>query len=195
MAQKKFPSLHKIDSSMTWYSTIYNKNYKWLSNNYLFFLHLTCKVKFFINKFDFFWNDNEDIYNINFNKKNYKFLVTHFHKNEKIINLNTYLIDFETYIIILNVFLHNEFSFLKKKKEIKKKQVFNLFFDKDFLIENRNNKKHDIDDNDEDSFQRDYNIVNFNKNIDIKYIFIDENFFKNKFNNTESNNFIFWLLK
>ena len=187
MAQKKFPVLHKIDTSMTWYSTIYNKNYKWLSSNYLFILNLIFKVKFLINNFNFFWNKKQNILNINFNRNNYKFLVTHKFENKNFINLNTYLIDFELFILVLNLYLQTDFFFLKKKKKKKKFLIKNIFkFDK-FL-----NNKIDLDEN-IIIFQRKFNKINFNKNLkEDKYIINKSiNISKNTIN---TNNLNYWLI-
>ena len=65
MGQKSLSSLHRVDSSMIWNSSLYNSNYKWLSYNLwfsyiqfykiIFFLN-TVKSKFFSN-FDYFNNN------------------------------------------------------------------------------------------------------------------------------------------
>lgn len=44
MAQKSLPVLNKINVSMTWYVTVYNKYYKWLSLNLLFCTFMFIKI-------------------------------------------------------------------------------------------------------------------------------------------------------
>lgn len=57
MAQKSLPNLNKVNTSMIWYSTFYNKHYKWLSSQSLYFLIFFNKLTVYLDLFFFnlFW--------------------------------------------------------------------------------------------------------------------------------------------
>lgn len=57
MAQKSLPALNKVNTSMIWYSTFYNNNYKWLSSQSLYFLYFFNKLTVYLDLFylNLFW--------------------------------------------------------------------------------------------------------------------------------------------
>lgn len=59
MAQKSLPVLNKINVSMVWYITLYNKYYKWLSLNLLFCTFMFIKILTFFDIFNLkiLWKD------------------------------------------------------------------------------------------------------------------------------------------
>lgn len=110
MAQKSLPALHRIDTSMTWYSTLLNKRYKWLSNNYWHICFFLFKVLNFIKlNSQSHWK-----YNHNNNKKKLKIEKKRF-KNF----VNLFLIDFDVYIILINISFMGNLRFFKNWKNNK----------------------------------------------------------------------------
>lgn len=57
MAQKSLPNLNKVNTSMIWYSTFYNKHYKWLSSQSIYFLYFFNKLTVYLDLFfyNLFW--------------------------------------------------------------------------------------------------------------------------------------------
>lgn len=51
MAQKSLPNVNKVNTSMIWYSTFYNKHYKWLSAQSIYFLYFFNKLTIYLDLF------------------------------------------------------------------------------------------------------------------------------------------------
>lgn len=48
LAQKSLPTLNKVGTSMVWYTTFYQKNYKWLSTQNLYLLYFLNKLLVYV---------------------------------------------------------------------------------------------------------------------------------------------------
>ena len=103
MAQKSLPNLNKINTSMIWYSTFYNKYYKWLSSQYLYFLYFFNKLTVYLDLFFFnlFWVEYEKT-TLSYGYKKY----TLWAKNELRFYkpVTAYLINLKNLNLILNIY-------------------------------------------------------------------------------------------
>ncbi len=103
MAQKSFPTLNKVNTSMIWYSTFYNKHQKWLSSQYLYFLYFFNKLTVYLDLyfFNLFWVDFEKT-TLSYGFRKYTLLT----KNETRFfkPVTSYLINLRTNNLILNIY-------------------------------------------------------------------------------------------
>lgn len=115
MAQKSLSVLHRIDSSMTWDTRIFNKKLKWFSYNLWFFYTYYYKNIFFIEQSDvYIYNNlhNKDINYIFFKKKlvyplNYKKRFSYY--------ISLYIYEFFSSLILLSIFFQINLTELKHK--------------------------------------------------------------------------------
>jgi hypothetical protein len=94
MAQKSLPVLNKINVSMTWYVTLYNKYYKWLSLNTIFCVFMYIKILSFFDIFctNMLWEDKLSSHNRTFTSGRFFYPVT------------IYIIDLGDFCILYNFF-------------------------------------------------------------------------------------------
>ena len=128
MGQKSLSVLHRIDSSMTWDSHIFNKNYKWLSYN-LWFMYLQFyKTIYFIDTDIVRIYDNLHIASNSFILKkfnNYMPMIPNTKRFSYYIDL--YCLEFFNYILLINLYFLTDLEFFKKRKK-RKKKIENIFF-------------------------------------------------------------------
>jgi hypothetical protein len=103
LAQKSLPNLNKINISMIWYSTFYNKHQKWLSSQYLYFLYFFNKLTVYLDLyfFNLFWVEFEKT-TLCYGFKKYTLFV----KNETRFfkPVTAYLINLRTNNLIINIY-------------------------------------------------------------------------------------------
>ena len=94
MAQKSLPTLNKINVSMVWYTTFYEKHYKWLSMNLLILLFFYIKILCHYNIFSSLniWKKKKK--KIKFNFINYRFFYP----------VTCYIVDFQSFLLLYNFF-------------------------------------------------------------------------------------------
>ena len=131
MGQKSLASLHRIDSSMIWNSSLYNSNYKWLSYNLWFSYIQFYKVIFFFNVVKSKISPNLKYYNNNtfIKKKKKSFSVCQdFIRFSYYIDL--YCVEFHDFFLLINIFFLTNLRFFKEinsKKYIKKNIYKDVF--------------------------------------------------------------------
>ena len=127
MGQKSISTLCKIDSSMTWESHIFNKNYKWLSYN-LWFAYIHFYKTIFFLKNILIINQNLNITTNSFLILNYKkFVVLEKEHIRFCYYIDLYCIEFFNYILLLNLFFKTNLSFFKDVRKFKKKKKRDFF--------------------------------------------------------------------
>ena len=131
MAQKSLPVLNKVNVSMIWYSTIYNKYYKWISANilYLSFTYLKILTKFNLFNLELLWSNTV--------KKKLKTVPI---VNKFFSPFTLYIVDYSNFIVIYNLYYKVDLTRFKyisdlvliknqknKSKQLKKKNLVWLF--------------------------------------------------------------------
>lgn len=131
MGQKSLSSLHRVDSSMIWNSSLYNSNYKWLSYNLWFSYIQFYKIIFFLNTVKSKFFSNFDYFNNNtFLKKKKKSFspCKNFVRFSYYIEL--YCVEFHDYLFLINIFFFTNLIFfkdVKSKLNIKINEFEDLF--------------------------------------------------------------------
>lgn len=117
MACKSLPLINKVGTSMIWYSTYYEKYYKWLSSQTLYFMYFLNKMlvylRFFFKKF--LWIPFEKTYildNQKLSRPNIKNKLRYFKP------VTSYIININSSLVIYNVYyLTSLAKFQKEPKE------------------------------------------------------------------------------
>ncbi len=131
MGQKSLYSLHRVDSSMIWESSLCNSNYKWLSYNLWFtYLYYYKFMTFNFRNSSIIFNNIFNNFNSLISNKNWKY-----RKFQKIdirftYHIDLYCIEFLNYLLLINIFFLTNLKFFKKKKKKKNyiKKLVNNFF-------------------------------------------------------------------
>jgi len=110
MSQKSLPVLNKINTSMVWYTTFYNKYYKWLSMNIMFLVYIYIKILTRIDVFNL-----QLIWNLVYSNPNHSILGDKFFYPVSIFIVNT-----NNFILLYNFFYQ---STLDKFQLISEQQV------------------------------------------------------------------------
>lgn len=94
MAQKSLPVLNKVNVSMVWYVTLYNKYYKWLSMNALFCVFMYIRILSFFDIFcsKLLWIDKPSSYSRLYTAGRFFYPVT------------VYIIDLGDFMLLYNFF-------------------------------------------------------------------------------------------
>jgi hypothetical protein len=131
MGQKSLSSLHRIDSSMIWNSSLYNANYKWLSYNLWFSYLQFYKVIFFFNAIKSKYCTNVTFYNNkSFIKKNKKYFTVCEEYIRFSYYIELYCVEFYDYLFLINIFFLTNLKFFKDVKSrfnVKKKKFNDIF--------------------------------------------------------------------
>ncbi len=116
MGQKSLSALHRVDSSMTWNSSIIEKDYKWLSYN-LWFIY----IQFY--KIIFFCNSKTNYIKVNIlnnNSKNYLKSNNKIKLNKSFVRfsyvIDLYCIEFLNSVLLLNLFFKTNLRYYKNSK-------------------------------------------------------------------------------
>jgi hypothetical protein len=132
LGQKSLYTLHRVDTSMIWESSLHNSNYKWLSYNLWFtFIYYFKYISFTAKQMDTLFSNFSSIDNSLVNSlinKHKKFENTPIRFS---YHIELYCLEFLNHLILLNIFFLTDLSFfkLKKKKNNKyKKKSLNTFF-------------------------------------------------------------------
>ena len=103
MACKSLPIINKVNTSMIWYSTYYEKHYKWLSSQTLYFMYFLNKMLVYLRFFFriFLWLPFEKSYILD-NKKlrqpNIK------NKGRYFKPVTAYIVNIKNVLIVYNVY-------------------------------------------------------------------------------------------
>ena len=103
MACKSLPIINKVNTSMLWYTTYYEKHYKWLSSQTLYFMYFLNKILVYLRFFFkiFLWLPFEKTYildNRKLGKPNIK------NKGRYFKPVTAYLVNIKNVLVVYTVY-------------------------------------------------------------------------------------------